>query len=807
LFAAKLNGSSFETSRSEFEDLDPFARDGARRIVPMGGQKDILGEDGMPAAQTLSAWLMSLGGDRKITRPYLQNPWVYACIQAIARAVGSLTVTFVRGEGQDRKQVKAGPLSTLFDAPNPIQSQAKFLKQLVNYHELWGETYLLLLAPKEIEDPATKRKRTVLAEVPFMGGSLEKPKIGTPTEVWPIAGHLVQEVIDERRSSLPIAFRVQGKGGVKEYSAHAVVPISDANPYSVLRGVGPTTALLRDLAKAYQVDRYDDALLENGGSPGGVLSIEQALTEEDIKFIRELWQEAHGRPDKHRKTAVLSHGTKYEEHGFTPQEMEFAGMREWIRGTVMAVYGVTKPILGITDDVNRANSREAYRVFWEVTIMPLVRFFEDELNYRFMRRMADPSFVGMRIGLDTSNVEALQDDLDARVDRALKLYSTGHRTINEAAMLAGWDLGEQKLEGDDERWIPSNLIPADLAIDGPMALLPPADDDDEEEPPAAKPKPKKGGEVPCTSAADEQRAVERSTALDAYWKAHDAFLRVHEARFARATFGVFRRYLNAVSARLEQIAASPLAQAAGAPTSHNRFVATASELERLLGQDMDEWSERVVEATRKPYERAITSAARRLRAEVKRDASGVLLPTDPQVLAFLGTKQLKIYEGWLSNLAASLQQKLVQTLAEEASANLPSLASAVAETLEKLQSQVGFMQGQAGRRAMNIARTEITSSVSFARTEQMKREGIGEHSWLSSRDGTVRDHHKDLDGKKVHIGEVFGYGLRRPGDENAEAGEVVNCRCSTLPELPDERDVPDAIQPDAEDIFDEIETE
>jgi uncharacterized protein with gpF-like domain len=80
-----------------------------------------------------------------------------------------------------------------------------------------------------------------------------------------------------------------------------------------------------------------------------------------------------------------------------------------------------------------------------------------------------------------------------------------------------------------------------------------------------------------------------------------------------------------------------------------------------------------------------------------------------------------------------------------------------------------------------ISRTEVGAAQNFARTEQMALEGIETHTWLASRDEVVRDAHNILDGTTVKVGDEFGYGLRWPGDKNATASQVINCRCFTAP--------------------------
>ena len=81
---------------------------------------------------------------------------------------------------------------------------------------------------------------------------------------------------------------------------------------------------------------------------------------------------------------------------------------------------------------------------------------------------------------------------------------------------------------------------------------------------------------------------------------------------------------------------------------------------------------------------------------------------------------------------------------------------------------------------MPISRTEIGSAFSSGREVSMKQNGVTEHEWLTARDQNVRQSHQ-IDGEVRPIGVSFSNGLTRPLQTGAPAGEVINCRCATLP--------------------------
>ena len=105
----------------------------------------------------------------------------------------------------------------------------------------------------------------------------------------------------------------------------------------------------------------------------------------------------------------------------------------------------------------------------------------------------------------------------------------------------------------------------------------------------------------------------------------------------------------------------------------------------------------------------------------------------------------------------------------------------------------GVYDNMSRARANLIARTEAASSVNAGTYATYKVEGVQKKEWLSLRDGRTRGNdaddefnHVDMDGTVVNIDDKFDVGgemLDYPGDPIGSAGNVCNCRCTTLPVL------------------------
>jgi uncharacterized protein with gpF-like domain len=105
------------------------------------------------------------------------------------------------------------------------------------------------------------------------------------------------------------------------------------------------------------------------------------------------------------------------------------------------------------------------------------------------------------------------------------------------------------------------------------------------------------------------------------------------------------------------------------------------------------------------------------------------------------------------------------------------------EVLNVIAERLGSGPG-GGNRAVTIARTEIGTAYSVSRDAEMKAQGFDRHQWLTAGDDLVRDgefSHTSCDNEVRMIGELFPCGLAFPMAPGGEAGNVINCRCETIP--------------------------
>ncbi len=92
------------------------------------------------------------------------------------------------------------------------------------------------------------------------------------------------------------------------------------------------------------------------------------------------------------------------------------------------------------------------------------------------------------------------------------------------------------------------------------------------------------------------------------------------------------------------------------------------------------------------------------------------------------------------------------------------------------------------RSSIRIARTAITGAENRARVDSyVSANDMGiqcEKQWMTALDSRTRESHRALDGQHVPPDKKFDNGCRFPGDPEAPAAEVYNCRCTLVAYIP-----------------------
>jgi len=347
-------------------------------------------------------------------------------------------------------QVPDHPLVRILNNPNPFVSRGQLWSTITMDHRLAGNAYLL--------------------KARYQGGPLE----GAVGELWRLRPDRVRIIPDRQKV---IAGYEYGFGGDKVIlPPEDVIHFKTRNPFDDYYGMPPLLPIMGRLDIDAYMQGFLKTFFEHGQTgPGSILTVKTKLGDDAKTEIRERMQRQFG-PGNWLGTMIIDNNeTTYQQMGLNrglrdalPKEIDAQ-----TEARIAMVFGIPGSILGLLigyESSSYANKRADREVFWKITMAPLLSDLDDALNLSLVRE-----FGGIdEVMFDLSDIEALQEEVDKRVGRWLKVLGGGGCSLEEFRDAVGLD--PENLDGTF--LIPANILPTHgdalgegVSTDGAMAAL------------------------------------------------------------------------------------------------------------------------------------------------------------------------------------------------------------------------------------------------------------------------------------------------------------------------------------------------
>lgn len=663
---------------------------------------------------------------------YADQAWVYSCIRIIQSKAAGVPLKVYKKVGDDLEVVDGHPLTDLLERVNPFMSGYDLREGTHGFQELVGNAYWL------------------------------KDKIvsGRPTQLYLINPRQMKVKADKTRNVVGYDFELEPGKLNQTFKPEEILHFKTWNPMNEFYGMAPISAA-RDASDTIMFsDQFNKAFFKNGAEPGGFLTAESGIEEDDKKRITSTWRKLHQGFRKAHSVAILDGGLKWQPTTANHKDMAFADLKRMSREDVLTVFGIPPIMVGVFDQANYSNAREQRRIFWVDCIIPRLRKMESVIN-EYLVKDWDENLI---VRHDLTGVEELAEDADSRARTDSYNVNAGIMTINEIRKLknlpdVSWGNTWWAPMGISPVTIPNNTTnPDDTVVD-------PNSDDPVTVPSApapAKPaKPAKSVETPINEPVTEPVDPKR-VRRDLVWMKYKGLTERLERKWAP----VMRRLFN--DQEREVI--------------HHLH---ASGWGKILNQNKIDRMKNVKQSVS-----IILFDRSHARTVFRRDATVLMAET----IAASAKKEIDDYnlgvdfnlkdhhvQSWIHSKAFKFADEVNLTTEEALRRELED-AVANGETLSEVEDRIARVFDIArGTRTAMIARTEVISASNEGAMASYKQSGVvAKSEWVTSRDNRVRDEHQ-IDGEQVEIDAVFSNGLKYPGDPAGEPGNVINCRCTVAP--------------------------
>jgi len=352
--------------------------------------------------------------EKAVSDGYSANSWAYRAISLITKNISAIRwhVETMDGEKQEEH-----PVTKLLRKPNPQQSGQSFFELISAWQQLSGEAYVKIVSDSK-----------------------------GVAELWPISPDRIKPVPSTKNDLMIDGYAIRTEEGKTivspDYTLDNVFSFMFINPANPIRGIGP----LQVAAKAVDVDidqqNWNKSAMQNRGILDGVFTFDKDLDFNAYATIKAKIKEMFSGSKNARDIGVIGSNAKYQRLSLTPAEMDFINSRKFNREEIFIIFGVPPQLAGAQDSSTYNNFTTSMRIFWEVTLIPILDDLRDTLNHSLGAYLGE----GLRINYDISKVPALKQDLKERAEIA-KIYAgmgVPVEKINEMLSLGvpkydGWD--------------------------------------------------------------------------------------------------------------------------------------------------------------------------------------------------------------------------------------------------------------------------------------------------------------------------------------------------------------------------------
>lgn len=298
-----------------------------------------------------------------------------------------------------RDEVTKHPALEVWNRPNPFMSRQSFVEIFSQHLELVGEGYWL---------PAYD------------------DRFQFPTELWPARPDRMIEIPSPTEFLAGWVYR--GPDGDRiPLPVSEVIQLKSPNPTNIYRGMGAVQSILTDLDSTRYSAEWNRNFFINGAQPGGVIELPGNMSDEEFDQFNTRWKETHQGVAGAHKVALLEAGAKWQDANFSQKDMQFAELRQVSTDIIREAFGISKTMLGQTEDVNRATAEAAEFVFARWLLTSRLERIKGALNRSFL-----PLFGPLGEGYEFDYVSPVPADLDreasertSKTDAVTKMIEAG----------------------------------------------------------------------------------------------------------------------------------------------------------------------------------------------------------------------------------------------------------------------------------------------------------------------------------------------------------------------------------------------
>lgn len=395
--------------------------------------------------------------DTYINEGYRKNATVFSIINIITKAASTIPVhVYEKKNDNNLKRYKAltsgivdssvmfkanqlkkhalielehTDLHQILERPNPAQSYASWIQELVAFGKLTGNRYIYGIAP-ETGDNIGKFKELYVM----------------PSQIMEIVSGGMFEPIKEYRIEYNGAYSIP---------AEEICHIKDFNPYydgtgSHLYGQSPLKAGLRSMTTNNEAIETGVKYLQNQTARGVLMSDEGDLNEVQAQQLKDKFRQNFQGSNNAGDVIITPKKLSWVNFGLNASDLSLIEQYNASIKDLCNIYSVPSQLLNNDKASTYNNMKEAKKALYQNAVIPEMLKIRDELNRWLVPKYGQNLF----IDFDFSVIPELQEEMDKVVDQMTKAWWL---TPNEKR--AAMSFAQEENDALNDFYVPANLIP------------------------------------------------------------------------------------------------------------------------------------------------------------------------------------------------------------------------------------------------------------------------------------------------------------------------------------------------------------
>lgn len=385
--------------------------------------KSFLGGSG----STVGSWALASPDEwdrRTLITKY--ERYVYPIISSIAENAAKVELVVKKVSARGKETILPNhPFLQILRKPNADWSKFQFLEMHFTFMKLCGESFWYI---------AKGEKTKVPREFYLLRPDLMQVLVDPNSPVGAVGGYIL---------------RLQN-GQTQAFNKDEILHFKMPNPENAYRGKGPVQAGKVYIETENHSSKWKLFSVYNSGRPSGIVQIGGQMNNDQFKIFKKEFNSQINGVENTGKTLFIkgADSLKYEKLSMDLNEVALRALRDLSLEDIMIMFRANKTILGISDDVNRANADANREVFIQNLIIPELDRFVEHIDAFFIDTFSEDV---------TLTYKNPRTKTDKEIDETIKNNLYKCMTVNEARALKG--LEPDPSPGANKLYIPVNLVP------------------------------------------------------------------------------------------------------------------------------------------------------------------------------------------------------------------------------------------------------------------------------------------------------------------------------------------------------------